>query len=232
MTEVRQGLSDSLETLLRNRHSCRAFNGRPVEVDTVKTILEQAQLTASWCNAQPWLVYIASGAALERLRAMLYEASANEPARPDLPFPGEYRGAYLDRRRACGWSLYESVGIARGDREASNLQARENFRMFGAPHVAFVTAPRELGSYGAIDCGAWVSNFMLAASASGVSSIAQAALASYPDIVRRELGIPDGRILVCGVSFGYEEHSHPANAYRMGRASIFESVVWVESSED
>jgi len=220
-------MNDAFETLLRQRHSCRAFDGRPVATDTVRAILEVAQLTASWCNAQPWLVHIVSGAPLERVRAALYEASASESARPDLAFPDAYVGRYLERRRECGWRLYESVGVARGDRVASARQARENFRMFGAPHVAFVTSPREMGVYGAIDCAAWVANFMLAAEVHGVASIAQAALASYPDIVRRELDIPVERILVCGVSFGHEDRAHPANAYRMGRASLAESVVWV-----
>ena len=49
--------------------------------------------------------------------------------------------------------------------------------MFGAPHVAIVTSDEALGVYGAVDCGAYVSNFMLAAHSLGVGSIAQAALA-------------------------------------------------------
>lgn len=220
-------MNDSFETLLRQRHSCRAFDGSPVATGTVQAILEVAQLTASWCNAQPWQVHIVSGEPLERLRTALVEASASVPARPDLAFPSEYLGKYLERRRECGWRLYESVGVARGDRDGSTRQVRENFRMFGAPHAAFVTSPREMGVYGAIDCGAWVANFMLAAAARGVASIAQAALASYPDIVRRELGIPEDRNLVCGVSFGHEDQAHPVNSFRMGRASLAESVVWV-----
>lgn len=220
-------MNDGFDKLMRQRHSCRAFDGRPVATGTLQSILEVAQLTASWCNAQPWQVYIASGEPLERLRTALSVASDSEPARPDLPFPAEYVGKYLDRRRECGWRLYESVGVKRGDREGSVRQVRENFRMFGAPHAAFVTSPREMGVYGAIDCGAWVANFMLAAAAHGVASIAQAALASYPDIVRHELGIDEGRILVCGVSFGYEDQAHRANSFRMGRASVAESVVWV-----
>lgn len=225
-------VNKDFETLLRQRHSCRAFDGRPVPRGIVEAILGVAQRTASWCNAQPWQVYIVSGEPLTDLRATLYEASATEPARPDLPFPQQYRGVYQDRRRACGWRLYESLGIAHGDREASARQVRENFRMFGAPHVAFVTAPRELGIYGVIDCGAWIANFMLAAEGRGVATIAQAALASYPDLVRRTLHIDEDRLLVCGVSFGYEDHAHPANRYRLGRASIAESVVWVGEPGD
>jgi hypothetical protein len=64
---------------------------------------------------------------------------------PDFPFPREYHGVYLGRRRECGFQLYETVGIARGDRVASARQGRENFRLFGAPHVCIVTTDEGLG---------------------------------------------------------------------------------------
>lgn len=216
------------ESLLRRRHSCRAFLARRVERPTLMRILEVAQLTASWCNAQPWQLHIASGAALARLRDALLEASTAAPVGPDIAFPADYPGVYLERRRECGWQLYDSVGIAKGDRAASARQRRENFRMFGAPHTAIVTTPAAMGTYGAIDCGAYVAAFMLAAEANGVATIAQAALASYPDIVRRILGIAPDRLVVCGLSFGYEDPAHPANRFRTGRAPVSDAVIWVD----
>lgn len=220
----------ALETLLRRRHSCRAFLDRPVERETVLRILETAQLTASWCNAQPWQLHIAAGAPLARFRADLVAAAVSEPVRPDLPFPAEYPDVYLERRRECGWRLYDSVGIVKGDRAASARQGLENFRLFGAPHVAIVTTPAAMGVYGAIDCGAYVAAFMLAAESVGVASIAQAALASYPDIARRHLGIADDRWVVCGISFGFEDTAHPVNRFRTVRAPVSEAVVWVEEA--
>ena len=101
--------------------------------------------------------------------------------------------------------------MAKGDREASARQALENFRLFGAPHLAVVTSPEALGTHGVMDCGAWVSNFMLAGTALGIGSIAQAAIASWPDILRAHLPIPADRRVVCGISFGYEDSSDPAN---------------------
>jgi hypothetical protein len=76
-----------------------------------------------------------------------------------MAFPREYRGAYLERRRACGFRLYEAVGVARGDREAYAKQGFENYRLFGAAHVAIVTSDEALGTYGAVDCGAYVNKF-------------------------------------------------------------------------
>lgn len=221
-----------LEGLLRRRHSCRGFLERPLERATIERILAIAQLTASWCNAQPWQLHIASGEALAHFREAVYEASASEPVRPDMPFPAEYPGLYLERRRDCGWRLYDSVGVARGDRAASSRQARENFHLFGAPHVAIVSTPAALGVYGAIDCGAYVSAFMLAAESVGVASIAQAALAAYPDIARRHFGIGQDRLVVCGISFGQEDKAHPANQFRTERAPLSEAVVWVGKEDE
>lgn len=222
-------MAGAFAQLLADRYSCRAFLPRPVERPVIERILEIAQRTPSWCNAQPWKVHITSGAATERLRAVLLEAAQSEPAAPDYPFPREYRGVYLERRRECGWQLYESVGIRRGDREASARQGLENFRLFGAPHAAIVTTDEALGVYGVLDCGAWVNNFMLAAKSLGVASIAQAALASRPAALRRFFGIGEERRIVCGISFGYEDARHPANAFRTRRAGLDEVAVWLEA---
>ena len=107
-----------------------------------------------------------------------------------------------------------------------NRQALENFRMFGAPHLALVTTDEALGAYGAIDCGGWVANFMLAAEALGVASIAQAAIAGHAGFVRAQLGLPADRQLVCGIAFGFADPDHPANAFRTGRAGLGEAVNW------
>ncbi len=222
-------MAGAFAQLLAERYSCRAFLPRSVERAVIERMLEIAQRTPSWCNAQPWQVHITSGAATERLRAALTEAAQSEPAAPDYPFPREYRGVYLERRRECGWQLYESVGIRRGDREAAARQALENFRLFGAPHAAIVTTDEALGVYGVLDCGAWVSNFMLAARSLGVASIAQAALASRPAAVRRFFGIGDDRRIVCGISFGYEDPRHPANAFRTRRARVAEVAAWLDA---
>lgn len=216
----------TLARVLGDRYSCRGFLDRPVPRDVVDAILAAAQRTASWCNAQPWKLYIAGGDTIERLRATLHAHARQAKPAPDFAWPEAYRGVYLERRRECGWGLYGALGIAKGDREASTAQALENFRFFGAPHVAIVTTDAALGVYGAVDCGAYVNNFMLAACSLGVATIAQAALASHPGPLRELLGIPDDRLIVCGISFGYADPAHPANGFRTTRADPAECVEW------
>ena len=216
----------TLSDLLHSRYSCRAFLPEPLPRPTIETILATAQRTASWCNAQPWQLTIASGATLARLRSALQAQGPTASIAPDLPWPREYRGVYQERRRECGWGLYEALGIPKGDREASARQAAQNFSMFGAPHVAIITSDEALGVYGTVDCGAYISQFMLTAHSLGVATIAQAALASCPDVLREVLGIGPDRLIVCGISLGWPDLAHPANHFRTTRADPASSVIW------
>ncbi len=218
-----------LHKLVHSRYSCRAFRPEPLPRPTIERILDLAQRTASWCNAQPWQVHVVSGERLEVLRRAMQAAAADgSPASSDLAWPREYRGVYQQRRRECGFGLYDAVGIVRGDRAASARQAAENFRMFGAPHVAIISSDEALGAYGAVDCGAYVSQFMLAAQSLGVATIAQAALATWPALLREHLGIGTDRLIVCGISFGLADPDHPANRFRTTRAAVADTVVWCD----
>jgi nitroreductase len=209
---------DVLERLLIERFSCRGYLDRPVDEATIGKILSLAQRTPSWSNVQPWKLVVTRGVATERFRDALYAEAAKGGGSPDFAPPAAYNGEYQVRRRECGLALYEAVGVARGDRVASAKQGLENFRFFGAPHVAIITSDAALGVYGAVDCGAYVANFMLAAQSLGVATIAQAALAMQADFIRSYFGLPADRKVVCGISFGYADPKHPANGFRTTRA--------------
>ena len=217
-----------LEGLLAARYSCRAFKPEPVPRNIIERLLTAAQRTASWCNSQPWQLVITSGAETRKFRDVMYAAATSgEPEAPDFPWPREYKGVYLERRRESGFQLYNTLGIPRGDRAAYAKQALENYNFFGAPHVAIVTTAEELGVYGAVDCGLYVDTFMLAAQALGLGTIAQAALARRSDVVRKYLNIADDRRVVCGISFGYPDHGHIVNSYRTSRAKLGDAVRFV-----
>jgi nitroreductase len=217
-----------IEDLLAARFSCRAFLPNPVPRATIERILLAAQKTASWCNSQPWRLEITSGEETGKFRDAMYgAASGGRPSSGDFPFPREYRGVYLDRRRESGFQLYNSLGIPRGDKASYAKQALENFNFFGAPHVAIVHTDEALGVYGAIDCGGYVTSFMLAAQALGVATIPQAALAFHSEVVRGHFGLGDDRRVVCGISFGYPDREHKANSYRTTRADLADTITFV-----
>src|SRR3954451_9501447 len=228
MTE--QAPIDILEALLQERYSVRAFKPEPVPRATIERVLTAAQRTASWCNSQPWQVVIASGEAKENFRKAIYAEAASGAAQDgDFEFPREYTGVYLERRRESGFQLYNTLGIARGVKAAYAKQALENYNFFGAPHVAIIHTDEALGIYGAIDCGAYVGNFTLAAQAVGLGTIPQAALARHSGLIRRHFKLADDRKVVCGISFGFADNAHKVNSYRTSRASVAETVTFVET---
>lgn len=227
--EAREQDLGVLEKLLAERFSCRAYTEEQVPQETIEKIIRLSQRTPSWCNSQPWQVIVTRGEGTETFRKLMFDAVGNgAPASPDFPFPREYRGVYQERRRESGFQLYNALGIERGDKDAYNRQTRENFRFFGAPHVAIVTTEEALGVYGAVDCGAFVSTFVTVAKACGVASIPQAALARLSPVIREHFGVPEDRRIVCGISFGYADMDHPANKFRTNRADLPAVATWIE----
>ncbi len=212
----------ALRRTLDTRYSCRGYLPDPVPADVIETIVEAAGRAPSWCNAQPWQVTVTRDAETDRFREALLTHTQTAKPSADLPWPTGYPGATGERRRTCGYQLYGALDIKREDYAARQEQHLENYRFFGAPHVAIVTSEADLGPYGALDCGGFVTAFMLAATAQGLGSIAQASVAAYPDMIRAHFGLPDSRLILCAISFGYPDLDHPANSFRTERAELSE----------
>jgi nitroreductase len=218
-----------LEELLTRRRSTRAFDGRPLDEATLRRLLSMAQWSASWTNTQPWDVIITSGEGTERFRDAMTAWAQEGKKSSDFPLPSSYPGVYCQRRRECAMQLYGAVGVAWGDREGSARQAKENFRFFGAPHVALITSPSEFGTYGVLDVGIYIANFILSAEALGVGAVPQAALADYSGQIHEYFQISQDRKVVAGISFGYADPEHAANRYRTPRAAVDEAVRFVDN---
>lgn len=216
----------TLDSLLHSRHSCRAFRADPVPDAVIEEITASAGRVPSWCNSQPWQIIVTRAAETDRFRDALFDAATSQPPQPDLEWPRQYVGVYKERRRTCGFQLYDSLGIPKEDRAATHAQMLENYRLFGAPHVAIVTTEADLGPYGAMDTGGFVALFTLAAQARGVASIPQAAVAAQAPFLRDWFAIPAERHILCAISFGYADTDHPANAFRTERAPLPEILDW------
>ncbi|AXI47512.1 nitroreductase [Sulfitobacter sp. SK012] len=220
---------DTLTDILRTRRSCRAFLPEPVPEDVLKQIVATARHVPSWCNAQPWQVTMTRGAGTETLRAALTEAASKGTVpKPDLDWPSGYSGAYAERRRTCGFQLYDAVGIEKSDRVGRMQQMLRNYAFFDAPHVAIVSSPAELGPYGAMDSGGFVTAFTLAATALGIATIPQAAIAGYAPLLREHLGLTEDRLILCAISLGYADKDHPANSFQTERATPDDIIDWAD----
>lgn len=54
--------------LMKEIHSERKFQKKEIPEKTLKEIMSTSLLSPSWCNSQPWNIYIASGNTLEEIK--------------------------------------------------------------------------------------------------------------------------------------------------------------------
>jgi len=184
--------------------------------ETVERILALASRAPSGSNIQPWHVYVVGGAERDRLARVMYEeflqSGEDEWQREYDYYPPQWREPYLGRRRKIGWDMYGLLGIGKGDRERTRRQHARNFLFFDAPVGMVIALDRDLPVGAWLDTGMFLENVMLAARGLGLDTCAQAAIGNAHAIVRRELGIPDAQIVVCGMALGYARADAPENA--------------------
>jgi len=216
-----------LKEILHERYSCRAYLDADVPDNDVREIVAAASRAPTWCNAQPWEVIVTRGQATRAFAEVLTTAAMNTEMKPDFEWPERYTGVYQDRRRVCGYQLYDALEIDRNDRPKRDEQMMRNFSFFGAPHVAIVTTEAELGAYGAMDCGGFIALFAIAARAKGIATVVQASVTGYAPTIRDHFGIPENRLIQTAITFGYEDRSHPSNSFRTERADVDSVVTFV-----
>ena len=208
---------DNLRALLNSRYSCRAYKKQEVSEKDIREIVSTASRVPTWCNAQPWKVLITRGKATKKLSQLLIEATKTQQINPDFNWPTQYVGQYAQRRRQCGYQLYESIGIQKEDKKRRKEQMMLNYKFFGAPHVAIVTSDSDLGPYGSMDCGGFIAAFTIVAQAKGIATIAQASITGYAQTIRNYFQIPKNRLIQTAISFGYSDDLHPINHFRTER---------------
>ena len=211
---------------IRSRKSTRAFLPKAIDPELLNELLTLAGTAPSGSNVQPWNVHVVSGAARDRLSAALLEA--HDTGRPSVReyqyYPLTWRSPYIERRRATGWGLYSLLEIQKGDREASTRQHGRNYEFFDAPVVLIFTIDKDLQTGSWLDYGMFLQNIMIGARGYGLQTCPQAALANYPCIVKEHLGIGDDKIVVCGISIGYEDTNQRVNEFQPDRMTLDEFV--------
>lgn len=209
-------LSDAVDWAIVSRRSIRAFLPTPVPREEIEAILEVARHAASGTNTQPWQVHVLTGAAKERVSAAVLRAYDDPAQRAELEepyayYPREWVSPYVDRRRKVGWDLYSLLGIAKGDKARMHEQHGRNYRFFDAPVGLMFTVDRVMEQGSFIDYGMFLQSVMVAARGRGLDTCPQAAFTLFHRVIARELGIPDGQLLVCGMSLGYADPERVEN---------------------
>jgi nitroreductase len=215
---------------IKERKSIRAFKPDPINKDLLKKIIEQAQRAPSWANTQPWEFAVATGNKLKTIQEAFVkrgskgmQESLSEVARPyDFPEP------YISRIKAM--QVQENRGRSK-ELGAPDFEAMfaTNARHYGAHcciyllvNKNFVYQGKGVNVWSLYDSGSAVQNIMLLAVNYGLGTIAQAMAVIYPDIIRKELGILEDKLIALGIAIGYPDWDSPANKDTRGRVPLDE----------
>ena len=208
------------------RKSIRAFKPDPVSQGILKKILEESLRAPSWANTQPWEFAVATGEPLERIRKGFLEKSSVSPS-PDVARPPEFPERYAARIRVLD---KQNRLVTPKDWESRRVQ---NFKHYGAPAVIYLLTRREfyyqtkgLNVWALYDCGSVVQNMLLLATKYGLGTIVQAQAAAYPDVLRKEIGIPESKIVLLGIAIGYPDWDNPINQFRTEREPLDSITTW------
>lgn len=228
--DINKPATDVFEAV-RTRRSIRAYRCDAIPMDTLREIVAIARHAPSGSNIQPWRVHVLTGATLKRVGSAIQRAFVtDEPGhRRDYDYYTDpIYEPYLARRRQCGWGLYSTLGIGRGDREKSKAYRATNYTFFGAPAGLIFTIDRKLEKGSWLDYGMFLQTIMLAARARGLHTCPEAAIASYPDIVRGELGIEAGWTVICGMALGYADPDAVVNTFQPPRIALEEYATFLD----
>jgi len=209
-----------------SRRSVREFLDKPVDLETIRRVMDKARWAASGCNYQPWEASIVTGQPLKDLQAKI---TSTPPQKPEYDWSApEQEDAYKKRLHAVAGSMYSSMDIARDDSEGRmKLMARNNVS-FDAPAVLFVYFPRLMKEPQWSDTGMWLQTVALLLREEGLDSCFQEFLALHANVIRDFLGLDHERYMFfCGMAIGYRDPEAPLNTFERERVALDEQVKFI-----
>ena len=145
---------------LRSRRSVRYFGKQEVPEETLRSIVDDAIHAPSWCDAQPWKVYIATGS-----RALEIRENHRGIAEPGLKGHSDLAAGHREDwgERACANMARlgsEVMGFLGDD---GNQIADCQRDLFDAPAIVYLTMHKGTPDFGKLDMGGFAQSLMLSA---------------------------------------------------------------------
>jgi nitroreductase len=135
-------------------------------------------------------------------------------------------------RSDFGHLLYGEKGynIPREDRAAAEKARLRNYEFFGAPCCAVISMDAELeeSPVNAMSVGMFVQIFMLALAERGLGSCLQVSVAGYPEVLRKEFGLGEDQLLLCGMAIGWPLENNAVNELEVPREDLRNAVKFLE----
>jgi nitroreductase len=217
---------DAIEAMLA-RHSVRDFKPEPVAKETLIKILEAANRSPSAGNSQPWEIFVAGGKTLENIRQSYldrFRQGVSGKSEFTLTPFSQWPAHMQERMNIQRAERFKLQGIDIKNNAAVKANMENTARLWGATGLVVLCMDRTLMTSSTYDIGLLTQNILLAAQSFGVGSIVAMGLVSHPDILRKEIEIPDSLQIIIGVSLGYQDEKSAINSYRSPRRPIQEVV--------
>lgn len=210
---------DVAEAVL-SRRSVRAFQDKPVPLDVLRRVMDNARWSPSGCNFQPWEATIVTGEPLKQLQAKMAVTPPQDPREYSWDDP-EVIPECKARLHGVGKAMYSAMGIGREDEEARNKFMGSNLVSFGAPAVLMCYFDRRMGPPQWSDVGMWLQTIMLLLRGEGLDSCPQEFLSVYAKLIKDFLGVSDEtHIFFCGIAIGYRVAEDPVNNFDREREPV------------
>lgn len=220
-------------TDILQRRSIRRYQDRPVAATTVAEILAEARWAPSAGNTQSTIVFVVTGAALERTKAALLEAAENDsPPAPDIEAATQWPEPYKSRM-ADLFETRTSFVASESEKHAPLGVTPPSPRavmagLFGAPVLLLLAIDRDISpAYGCFDAGLLAQTIALSAHARGLGTCIMTSTVRAADALHRALPETEGKALVAAVTLGYPDLDAPINRFPRERVTPDEFVVVV-----
>ena len=218
-SEFFMNVADAVAT----RRSVRAFLDRPVPLETLRRVLDEARMAPSGCNYQPWEAVVLTGAALKSLQDKLSASKPDDPQEYDWSAPGQ-DPRYKARLQAVGAAMYGAMQIDRADKAARADFVTSNIQSFGAPVLLLCHFPKFMKEAQWSDVGMWLQTIMLLLRAEGLDTCAQEFMGTYGRTIKAHLGLSDDTMLFCGLAIGWRDETDAVNSFPRERVPLDEHV--------
>lgn len=194
---------------LLTRQSTRYFTDEPVSNEEIQAIVELAQHTPSWANAQTEHVYATMGASLDKLRQdFAKENRAHKPAAGDMPPTSRHLWPTNAQNNMAHWM--DGVRRDLGDNWNDYIFDAENV-LYNSQAVVFLTLPKGYVSWSVYDLGAYAEALLTAATDRGIDSLVAYQFIKYPEVVRANLPIDANDDIIIGIGLGHRDENALVN---------------------
>jgi len=205
--------------LMKERHSARKFQAKEIPENILKEIVSEALDCPSWCNSQPWNVYVVTGKPLEEIRKE-WIAKNNEKIKGYSDIPPVHRTEFSERCQKNMDEEFKLIKETTKDPEMTKFW-QLNVECFNSPAIVYLTLHKGHSKWSVYDLGGFGMALMLAAKDHGVDSVVAYELAKYPDILRKYAKIPDNEDIAIGIALGYEADDI-VNKFRAKKSTLEE----------